>query len=595
MSNKSPLNQDVGLVTYKIKIEGSPIKDTYELMSIKIDRCVNKISKASLVFNDGFVHNQKFPISDSKDFLPGNKIEIQLGYKNKEDKVFEGIVISQKLKINNNNSFLRIECRDKAVVMTKSKKNKLFKESKDSDAISKIIKENGLQDKVDATKVTHPELIQYYSTDWDFVLNRALFNGLLIFTNNGKMEVGSPDFSKEPIFDIEYGDSILEFDARINTIEQFDSVESLSWNFGKQEIDKGLSKEPKSSNQGKLTGVKLAQSMKHKKYLQHTGSTTDKSELEVWSNTTLERQRLSKIIGHVSFQGSAQVLPFEILNLVGVGEQFQGKVFVTRVVHQVEEGEWITTAYFGIEEDLYMPLTKSNSQMSSELLHGIHGLHIAKVIKIIDDPLNQNRVQIKLPLLEPDVQYVWARLSQFTASNDFGAFFYPEIDDEVIVAFLNNDPRYPIILGSLYSSQLKPAEKSDEKNTFKSIKTSCGHKITFDDDKKILTLETPTKNMIVFSDDEEAIKISDQHSNEILMDKDGIKLDSSKDIKLTAKGKISLSAGAAIQLEAKADVTVSGNNISNSAEIGFTAKGNATAELSASGNTTVKGAMVMIN
>jgi hypothetical protein len=42
-------------------------------------------------------------------------------------------------------------------------------------------------------------------------------------------------------------------------------------------------------------------------------------------------------------------------------------------------------------------------------------------------------------------------------------------------------------------------------------------------------------------------------------------------------------------------VEVSGVNISQSAQASFTAKGNASAELSASGQTVVKGAMVMIN
>jgi hypothetical protein len=75
----------------------------------------------------------------------------------------------------------------------------------------------------------------------------------------------------------------------------------------------------------------------------------------------------------------------------------------------------------------------------------------------------------------------------------------------------------------------------------------------------------------------------------------GILLDSPKDIQITAKGKISISATGAIETSSKADVSVSGQNVNNTAQIGFVAKGNATAEISASGQTTVKGAMVMIN
>jgi len=72
-------------------------------------------------------------------------------------------------------------------------------------------------------------------------------------------------------------------------------------------------------------------------------------------------------------------------------------------------------------------------------------------------------------------------------------------------------------------------------------------------------------------------------------------LDSPSDISITAKGKITIDAIGAIDLSSKADVSVKGMNVNHEASVGFVAKGNATAELSASGQTTVKGAMVMIN
>ena len=50
-----------------------------------------------------------------------------------------------------------------------------------------------------------------------------------------------------------------------------------------------------------------------------------------------------------------------------------------------------------------------------------------------------------------------------------------------------------------------------------------------------------------------------------------------------------------IKQEAKKDVEINGLNIKASAKMGISLKGNATAELSASGQTTVKGGLVMIN
>jgi type VI secretion system secreted protein VgrG len=75
-------------------------------------------------------------------------------------------------------------------------------------------------------------------------------------------------------------------------------------------------------------------------------------------------------------------------------------------------------------------------------------------------------------------------------------------------------------------------------------------------------------------------------SNSIKIDQSGITL-SAAAITLSSTGNTSISA--------KGDATVSGMNVSATAQIGATVKGNATAEVSASGQTTVKGAIVMIN
>ena len=51
----------------------------------------------------------------------------------------------------------------------------------------------------------------------------------------------------------------------------------------------------------------------------------------------------------------------------------------------------------------------------------------------------------------------------------------------------------------------------------------------------------------------------------------------------------------AISLTSQADVQAKGLNVTCQGQVAFTGKGAASAELSASGQTTVRGAMVMIN
>ncbi len=100
---------------------------------------------------------------------------------------------------------------------------------------------------------------------------------------------------------------------------------------------------------------------------------------------------------------------------------------------------------------------------------------------------------------------------------------------------------------------------------------------------------------MVISDDAKSILLQDQSNNKVELNPSGIVLDSPRDITMKAVGKVRITAMENVEVMANMDVMVSGLNINHNANIGFVAKGTETAELSAAGQTTVKGAMVMIN
>ncbi len=74
---------------------------------------------------------------------------------------------------------------------------------------------------VEATSNSHKELVQYQSSDWDFILTRAQANGKLCFTEDGTIKIAKPDFSKKEVETVVYGSSIHEFDGEIDARDQF--------------------------------------------------------------------------------------------------------------------------------------------------------------------------------------------------------------------------------------------------------------------------------------------------------------------------------------------------------------------------------------
>lgn len=79
--------------------------------------------------------------------------------------------------------------------------------------------------------------------------------------------------------------------------------------------------------------------------------------------------------------------------------------------------------------------------------------YLAKVVAV-DDPDNLSRVQVRLHnydgVAEQDAP-VWARVAVPFAGDNRGAFMLPDVDDEVLVNFVNGDPRYPVVVGGLWN------------------------------------------------------------------------------------------------------------------------------------------------
>ena len=129
--------------------------------------------------------------------------------------------------------------------------------------------------------------------------------------------------------------------------------------------------------------------------------------------------------------------------------------------------------------------SSAHSPTAAALLPAIQGLQNGVVKKIHEDPDGEFRIQVDVPVIAPTGDGIWARMSHFYATADAGCFFMPEVGDEVLLGFLNNDPRFAVILGMLYSSSKKKAPyKADQKNTYKAFVTKSQMKIEFEDVKK---------------------------------------------------------------------------------------------------------------
>ena len=587
------------LVTFTVKVKGAAIPDTFQVFSIKVEQHLNRISVAQILLLDGSASKETFPISSSDTFLPGNEVTIEAGYNSKNSLIFKGIVTKQSIKVDQGiGSALEVECKDAAVKMTIGRKSASFSKTKDSDVMSKLIGGySGLSASVTATPDTLAELVQYYSTDWDFMLSRAEVNGMIVSTINDKVSVFKPDANSSPVLTVTYGDDLYSFHAELNSITQLSEVKASAWDPKTQKLISAQASN-NLAGAGNLSSKKLADVVGLAEFELQTSAAEPNSQLTGWAKAQMLKSEYAKITGEVRFQGSSKVVPGSYITVKGVGGRFNGDHLLSGVTHDISAGNWFTHASLGLSPAWFVQEADVMAPPAAGLLPGVQGLYNATVKKIYQDPDNEYRILVDLPLFNSNGAGQWARLANFYSTSGAGAFFLPEVDDEVVVGFLNDDPRYPIILGSLYSSGRKPYSKlqPNQKNSMKAIVSKSELRILFDDENKVLTIQTPASNEIELDDKNKQISIKDENGNSVVMSSSGISMKSPKSITIEADQNLTLKGKMGVTVQASGgDVNVKGVNIKENASAQYSAQGGATAQVQGGAQLTLKAAMVMIN
>jgi len=198
---------------------------------------------------------------------------------------------------------------------------------------------------------------------------------------------------------------------------------------------------------------------------------------------------------------------------------------------------------------------------------------VLALVKSTKDPDGLGRVQITFPWRgkEEDEELHWARIATLMGGGERGTFFYPDVDDEVLVAFEHGDIDSPYIIGGLWNSQDTPPEANSEgENNIKMIKTRSGHVIKFDDtdgSEKIEIIDKTEENKISFDSANNKISIECAGDIELLASDGKIIIDATEieiksSIKIKTQG-IEIKPSGAAKIEASGQMDLKTSAVMN--------------------------------
>jgi uncharacterized protein involved in type VI secretion and phage assembly len=164
---------------------------------------------------------------------------------------------------------------------------------------------------------------------------------------------------------------------------------------------------------------------------------------------------------------------------------------------------------------------------------------LARVVSL-NDPEGRNRVQVRLLAFDGTPQQdapLWARVVAPFAGADRGAFWLPDVDDEVFVVLVQGDPRQPVILGGLWNgASTPPAQIDSGANKHKVLKSKNGITFTMEDEsgQETLKLETPGGQKVTLKDGPGSITIEDSNGNSIKLETSGITINAAAKVSVQA-------------------------------------------------------------
>lgn len=206
------------------------------------------------------------------------------------------------------------------------------------------------------------------------------------------------------------------------------------------------------------------------------------------------------------------------------------------------------------------PQTNETSE-SEESGGRIKGVAIA-IVTHNNDPQGLGRVKVRFPWHSDPRDSHWARIASPMAGKDRGLVMLPEIDDEVLVAFEQENIRFPYIIGGLWNGQDKPPEKNaDGKNNKRLLKSRKKHYLLFDDGPKGSVEIAHEKGRKITLDDNGFV-VEDELGNRVKVESasGAMTIEAKGQLKIKAAS-ISIEATGTIEVNSKATMTLRGSLI----------------------------------
>jgi phage protein D len=514
------------------------------------------------------------------------------------EKLVSAEVTSLEAEVGATGSFTIIRGYDPAHRLFRGRHTASYTQATASDAAKRVAQRAGLQSgEVASSTTVFDHLGQCGQSDWEFLDRIAKRIGFEVAVRDDKLDFGprkpaqtapTDDNSGEvnPLV-LRLGSDILRFRSVLTAGEQVADVQVRGWDIAQKR--KIVSLTPAGTKSVKLptaTPAAMAKPFGASTYVASDIAYRTQSEADSAAAALAEEIGSSFAEIDAVARGNPKLHPNVAISIENAGVPFDGKYTITTTRHHYDQTTGYTTVFTvtGRQERSLYGLTGGGGR------HRMGGGVVIAQVSDAHDPANQGRVKLTFPWLSDDYVSDWARTVQPGAGKNRGAMVLPEVGDEVLVAFEQQDPQRPYVLGGLFNGVDTPSPKgidlldsgSGAVNR-RSFVSRNGHRID------LLDADSKTEGITAESGDGKLRLAMDAVGTSITVHSDGtVVVEGKKGIVIDAGTSNVELKGRKIELTATQGVTVS----AGSGSVNLDA---ATVKVAATGTNVITGKPVKIN
>jgi len=571
-----------------IKVDGSDLDTAVmdDILEVTVD--------SSLQYPDMMViqvHDESLKWMSEGPFQLGKEVAIsaQPEEGGQSQTLFKGEITSLEPEFNEGTqAVLVVRGYDRSHRLHRGTHSQVFLQMTDSDLASRIAQDAGLRAQVDSTSEVYASVLQHNQTHMEFLTERARRIGYELYVEDSTLHFKKPTNHGQTL-ELEWGKQLRTFKPRLTLIEQVDEVIVRGWDPKNRQVIVGKATrgaaEPQIGEQ--KSGAQLASAaFSSAKRVVVDQVVSSQAEADTLAQAQLDEISGAWLEADGVCYGQPALVAGKQVQLSSLGSRFSGKYFVTGATHVYRADSGYTTNFtiHGRRPDGVLSLIEDtfNAPRRGEGINSTIG-----IVTNNNDPESMGRVKVKFPMLAGDVESHWIRIVAPGAGNKRGFFCLPEVDDEVLVIFMNGDPNLPLILGGIWNGKdIPPLDSSDAVENGKVhqrvFKTREGHTITFIDGKKSgVEIQTKGGHKLTLEDEQKRATLVTASGQKLILDDSGSK------VTIESTGDLNVKAGGNLKLEATGNLTLKGQAFSISA--------NASGEVKSSGTLTVQGSLVKIN